>query len=465
MKTQLLSKPRQRGNVLLASLIISAIMGVTLASYLIMTQAQYRSVARSQVWNASMALTEAGVEDGLAMINKYNGNFDNLHLWTNSVSVTGDNWTLLGNSTYHTRRYVRVDNWGTNYYDVYITNFNNSPVVTAVGVATWQSYSSASPQAYFATIGVDTRSSSARVAKRTVSVQTKTDPLFAVAMAAVSTINLNGKNIATDSFNSADDKHSINGLYPFGQPSMVNSNGDVCTLATIIDSIDVGNAKIHGKAKTGPKGTVTVGPDGYVTGAIDDDFNVKFPNVTMPDGTWLPVPNTSVTVDGTTYPYAITSLVPADYLLNGLSSSLYIASNVTCRIWITGNVNLTGTKEIKIDNGASVKMYMQGSTFKVSGNGIVNDNGNASSFYYYGLPSNTAIDFGGNGGFVGAIYAPQAAFSLGGGGSDTFDFIGASVTKTVQMNGHFNFHYDENLRKIGPGRGYIPVAWAEAASN
>jgi len=29
------------------------------------------------------------------------------------------------------------------------------------------------------------------------------------------------------------------------------------------------------------------------------------------------------------------------------------------------------------------------------------------------------------------------------------------------MNGHFNFHFDENLARIGPGRGYIPVSWNE----
>jgi len=29
------------------------------------------------------------------------------------------------------------------------------------------------------------------------------------------------------------------------------------------------------------------------------------------------------------------------------------------------------------------------------------------------------------------------------------------------MNGHYNFHYDENLRRVGPGRGYIPTNWKE----
>jgi hypothetical protein len=39
-----------------------------------------------------------------------------------------------------------------------------------------------------------------------------------------------------------------------------------------------------------------------------------------------------------------------------------------------------------------------------------------------------------------------------GGGSDTWDFIGAVVTKSVTLNGHFDFHFDENLARIGPWR-------------
>ncbi len=104
---------------------------------------------------------------------------------------------------------------------------------------------------------------------------------------------------------------------------------------------------------------------------------------------------------------------------------------------------------------------MGGSQFKVGGNGVVNESGNAASFLYFGLPSNTEIVFGGNAAFTGAIYANHADFTLGGGGNNTYDFVGASVTRSVKMNGHFNFHYDENLANVGPSRGFIPTSWAE----
>ena len=459
-------KRAQEASALLVALILCAIMGITLASYLVMTQAQNVSVMRSQTWNASMALTEAGIEDGLALINKYNGLFETLPLWTNTA--TSDNYQLLANGQYYVKRYVDANGWGTNSYEVFINPNNNNPIVTAIGYVNWKhSYASTAPQSYYAAASPNQQQSPSLAtaqASRKVSVMTKFDPLFAVAMAALQTIDLNGNNTTTDSFDSEDPAHSISGLYPYGNISMVKSNGDIATTASIVSSISVGNANIKGKAKTGPNGTVSIGPNGYVTGGTYDDFNVQFPNVVMPGGTYFAVPNNPQTINGVTYDYVITG--SGNWWLNGLTKNLYIQTNATVVLYVTGNVNLTGSSDqIRIGQGAQVKWYQLGSTFSVKGNGIVNENGNAQSFYYYGLPSNTSVNFGGNGGFTGAIYAPQAAFTLGGGGNNVYDFIGASVTRNVKLNGHFNFHYDEALRKKGPGRGYIPTDWREQPAS
>jgi hypothetical protein len=347
---------------------------------------------------------------------------------------------------------------------VFINNADtNHPVITAIGYVNWKyTYASAAPQSYFAAVNVSGPQLPSQ-SSRKVNIQTKFDPMFAVGMAAISTIDMNGNGVTTDSFNSMDPAHSISGLYPFGNISMVSSNGDIATLASIVNGANIGNANINGKAKTGPGGSVYVGANGYVSGGISDDFNVQFPNVTVPfsPATALPLGG-NITVDGKNYAASIMN--SGDYIINGgnWTKSIYIATNAQVRIYIANNVNLSGSSdEIHISTGATVKMYMAAPTFSVKGNGIVNENGNANSFSYYGLPSNTTVDFGGNGGFTGTIYAPQANFTLGGGGGNTYDFIGASVTKTVKLNGHFNFHYDEALRIKGPGRGYIPTDWRE----
>jgi hypothetical protein len=236
----------------------------------------------------------------------------------------------------------------------------------------------------------------------------------------------------------------------------------------------VGNAKIRGQAKTGPNGTIDIGANGSVgdnawvdsstgiqAGHSANDMNVVFPDVTLPSTTWLTIPSVSQTIDGITYDYVF--LAGGDYTIGTFTKGIYIGTNVSVRLKITGNVTMNGGKDtIRICSGAQLKLYMLGNTFTVAGNGVVNDDGNAANFYYFGLPSNKVLQFNGNAAFTGAIYAPQADFALGGGGSTQYDFVGASVTKSVTMNGHFRFHYDENLRNNGMGKGYVPTSWKES---
>lgn len=461
---------RKHGSVLIVSLVISAIIGVTLASYLIMMQTQHASVARSQVWNASISLTEAGVEDALALLNKYAGDYDRLTNWNTSASLAQDNWEALSANTYHVRRHV-----GDSYYDVYILNLNDTPIIASFGRVPWNFAYHNAPQSMLASAGVGLSYQPGTIV-RGVEVRTKFDRLWAVAMAAVRTINLNGKNVATDSFDSADPNYSDNGLYPVGQVNKTKANGDVVTPYTIIDSLNVGNARVKGVVKTGPNGTIAIGPTGSVgdrawveggntgiqTGHSANDFNVVFPDVILPDTTWLPGSAGLYDIDGLQYNYVFES--DGDYTIPGdFSNGIYVGTNAQVRLQITSSVTVMNLAKdnIRIASGGSLQIYMLGETFKIAGLGVINDSGSASAFSLFGLPSCKNIEFNANGSFIGAIYAPQAAFSLGGGGNDKYDFIGASVTKTVVMNGHFNFHYDENLRRIGPGRGYIATNWKE----
>ena len=51
----------------------------------------------------------------------------------------------------------------------------------------------------------------------------------------------------------------------------------------------------------------------------------------------------------------------------------------------------------------------------LGGTGVINRAGKATNFHYYGLPSNTNVNYSGSAGFVGVIYAPSAALSFGDG--------------------------------------------------
>jgi hypothetical protein len=91
----------------------------------------------------------------------------------------------------------------------------------------------------------------------------------------------------------------------------------------------------------------------------------------------------------------------------------------------------------------------------------VNIVGTAKSFQYFGLPTNTSLSWSGNANYIGTIYAPQATMTLGGGGNDDYDYQGACICKAITMNGHFNFHYDEDLKKNGPVGGFAVSSWQE----
>ena len=468
MKFTYPNRKKQAGSVLLVAMLVSLILGVTLASYLIMASSQNTSVMRSQVWNSAIPVAEAGIEDGLQLINKYAGDFEKLTNWSSTAG--SDNWSVIGANTFYVRRY-----YSDCYYDVYVTNTPLMPSIRSVGYTLWRNPYGVTTAPVLATAGTtfDYGQTDTYLARR-VDIKTLIDSLFAVAMAAKHTIDFNGKNVASDSFDSNDPNFSLAspygfGLYPMGQLAKTKGNGDVVTDDTIVNSMNVGNARIKGQVKTGPNGTIAIGPGGSVgdrawvegknpgiqTGHSADDMNVRFEDATLPkdfSGMQPTAANMNVKIDGTTYDYAFLS--PGDYVVPSFSK-VYVGTNANLvRLNVTGSVNLTGNSdEIRIAPvGARLKLYMSGSTFAMKGNGVVNESGLASNFYYFGLPSNTSLSLGGNGNFVGAIYAPNADFALGGGGNNVYDFIGASVTKTVRMNGHFNFHYDENLKRIGPMR-------------
>jgi hypothetical protein len=117
-----------------------------------------------------------------------------------------------------------------------------------------------------------------------------------------------------------------------------------------------------------------------------------------------------------------------------------------------------GASMIKIAPGASFELYVGGANCSIT---TINNAGNCATFKYFGLPSNTALALTGNDAFLGQIYAPSAVFTLGGGGSDVIDFQGACAVYQIKMNGHFNFHFDENLKKKGPPRGFMITSWDE----
>jgi len=145
-----------------------------------------------------------------------------------------------------------------------------------------------------------------------------------------------------------------------------------------------------------------------------------------------------------------------------LNKLALIKGNVN--IYVIGDVKFTGKDGLKIAVGGSLNLYV-GGALHLGGNGIVNANVDSTKCAIWGLDTCTDIDFGGNASFTGTIYAPEATYKAGGGGSDQYDVVGSVVVKDVKMNGHFSFHYDEALGKTGLADGYKINSWKEISST
>jgi hypothetical protein len=455
MKIQ--TKSQTQGSVLLVTLLTASIIGVALGSYLTLTSNQHQSVYRSNIWNEAIPVAEAGVEDALA------------HIYYHGITnYSVDDWTWGTDGCYHKQRFIGTEGA---YYDVAVMPVD-PPVITATSyVRTPFTQSSA----FGMILGV-ANSGSTRVSyiKRRVQVKTIMHSGFDAPIVAKGIIDFSGQNVQTDGFNSRDPNYSTNGMYD-PNPAKTKPIGDVRSNvgAGRDDAINLGNADIKGHVTTGPNGVVVVGSGGSVgdvawvdsgtqgiqPGYRYDDSNMEILDVKEPfsGGYFTPVGGT---VDGVNYNYVLDQ--QGNYKLSSLGGKVLVTGDAT--LWVTDSFSLSGNDYIKIAPGAKLKLYVSAATATLGGKGIINGNGAVDSFQYFGLPSNTAFDFKANASYTGTVYAPQADFSLGGGGNDAYDFVGACVVNSIKLNGHIHFHYDEDIRRLIPGP-YLAASWNEIDPN
>jgi hypothetical protein len=428
-----------------------------------MVQTQRFSVARAQCWNMSLAVAEAGVEDAMGELNATKGFF--------SYTQPGNDWSVLTNGIIY-KSGIYLD--GSNYYNVTIY----SQAVPAAPMAD-------SKHPVIVSTGYVPGPISTAPLSRTVQVQatpiTKLVPDG--AMVASTTVDFKGFNVSTDSFQSTN-----LALFPGGIWNAPNrrDHGDVSTLDTNSSALVIQNAKVRGSLHTPPNWTATganvgsggsVGDNAFVgggstgleSGHANNDAIQVYPDASLPNGAiFLPATPTSWLnpADGITYQYVLTDAHP--WLIANLNGSIYV-KGTNVQLELTGSTaqvpsggaitvpNLTDAS----GNPYALAMYVAAPTFKVSGTGYVDLGGTAAKLQYYGLPSNTALTLAGNASFTAQIYAPEANFSLGGGGSNAYDFSGMCVVKSVNMNGHFNFHFDEATKSTLRLFGYTARSWDE----
>ena len=204
----------------------------------------------------------------------------------------------------------------------------------------------------------------------------------------------------------------------------LGSNGDITLRGTVT---------VMGDATPGPGHTVygdTSGVYGSTTPA---------PTATpIPTVTYTPPIGSSGALSGTTTLTAGVHRYDSVFLKS--SDVLTATGDVT--LYVDGNWSQTASASVVIAPGATLRVYHNGDTIKLTGAGVVNLDQNPAQFQLYSTA--TKVDIGGTSDFYGAIYAPSALISPGGTGVLYGSFVGSEV----YISGTADFHYDEDLANL-----------------
>jgi hypothetical protein len=417
---------RKAGSALVVCLVTGMILGIVMVGYLTMVSSNQRAVARSEAWNTTMPVIEAGIEEAMAHLHRNFPTNRTSNGWMASGTSNVLKWRWLGDSIY------LVEVQGT-----------NEPVIESSG---------------FVRMPVNNVYLGRRVRVRTVYTNVISRVVF-----ADETIKLNGYSMNTDSYDSRDTNYSsVTGQY---DPAKNKDGGDVGTNSDDPGAFNSGNSQILGRVSTGSGSTVDIGANGSIgseawhlagnkgvePGWSADDANVPMPVVQLPfnGGAFTPGPGL---VGLTFYNYVLGS---GNYQLSSFGGKVRVTGNAV--LLVTDRVQFSGQDVIEIMPGASLKLYVAARDASIGGSGVVNMSGLATSFSYFGLPSNESLSIGGNSSLAGLIYAPSTAVQLNGGGN----VYGAIMCKSASVNGAFNFHFDEALKDPRILGRYTIVSWDE----
>jgi hypothetical protein len=420
----------QRGSVLVAVMVVSAILTLAAGGYLTYLNHEYYLNYRSLHWTQALHLCETGIEDGIQEINfKY---------IKGAGFASADGWQPIGGAVIP----LIPLSAGDSGYSKTVTGFTDTNG-NVIGDYTIQVINPTGLNPILVSKATVTNHPYGKAVSRMVKCTSAERALFQFAIFSDGMIDLKGNNASTNSYNSSDPNHSTNGAY---DPNKALQNGSIGTNGSVIN---VGNADIYGDAATGPGGTVNLKNNGTVSGVIRDDTRVDLPAAELPTGfvgTSLPAINTT------------TTLTAGDYVVPSINlsgkSMLYLEGNV--RIHVTGDLSISGQGQINSASTSNVAIYLGGPSASVGGNGIIN-NGTPGRFQIYGLPGLTSLSLGGNGVLSATVYAPNAELTVVGNGEIT----GSIVAKSVILTGNASIHFDEALLQSGPKVGFRAQSWQE----
>ena len=496
---------------LLAALFIVTILAVLAGLVINKVTGGNSTINQAGTWQEALTAAEAGVHQGIAQVNNQilpYLNQQNSIPGSSTTVLTGTTWS--GSVSASTLDHLgESDSVPTATYTIKAYQFgvglsgatSQQPyfLVTGNGTATipgGKSFLSDARDVVLRKLkNMRTNASSRATATRKVLVWLRPISTTDIALMTDGAVDMNNHNITLSSFNSSDPQRSGTNLgYTYGLPNTTidgyyNLNTNSGALASPILGADVGtnsqfigagNATIYGDVETngGTIGQTVTGITNVLGQSINDFYQPLAP-VLAPSGTYnyptVPKSKGSGTVQVTDIKNTITltggtKANPARYIVNSVTLAGSgdvvtfdfgkVTGNVDktqnyVELYVVGDLSTkggggTGDGSLVIIDGVNVKITV-GGNMNFGGNGITNQNGNASSLSIYGItpaPTGTpptvparSASFMGSSQFTGTVYAPAYNLKLGGNPL----YIGSIVGKTATLVGNVDFIYDEAL--------------------
>ena len=221
-----------------------------------------------------------------------------------------------------------------------------------------------------------------------------------------------------------------------------DGNLQIGTNNTLTDSIVLqNNSTVNGDVVVGLGGNpddVILNNGATITGSTATLTQiVDMPSVTVPE-TLETSPSLGIIKDNTT----ITSSGKYDDINLQGGKTVTIDGDVT--LYITGDISLGNSAEFKIEQDASLTLYLGGDFEGKNSSSVNNNTQDPGKLTIYGLDSCQCMVFKNSSNFYGAIYAPNADVIM----QNSGDVYGAVTAESFEQKNSATFHYDASLRDV-----------------
>ncbi|MGB0579050.1 MAG: DUF7305 domain-containing protein [Limisphaerales bacterium] len=505
------------------TLVICLVIGITLAAYLDLVSSQHRAVVRSEVWNSAVPVAEAGVEEALTHLHLQRTNL-NANGWllatngvtfSNGVAASGVQYyqdrTLKGGGRY----LVAISDAPAP--TITAQAFVKAPVSEQLIIRTVQVSTAGGPLFARGLVAKGNIEWTGNIASDSFDSQ---NSAYSTAGRYDATKRKDNGSVGSVGGTFTMGGGLIYGSASIGPTGNFNAQGGTVGDIPWISGGNTGVKPGHFNDDLNlsfpdvqaPFVSGTIPSGGWVTNTtfstnVQPVTSLFFPlghsgtvvtnsvtSATYPSGTSHAVAtNVTTTSTGTgkgkgkgggstiyttNYTYTefeystniVTSSSLADYYDMVLDSGDYAVLSIpngtkalvrgNARLYVTTTIDMQGQSSITIATTGTLNLYANGDA-KLAGNGVINSTADATRFSFWGTPNCKDVHLGGNAEFTGTIYAPQAYLHAGGGGNNQYDIVGSAIIDTAKFNGHFLFHYDENLGKNGPRDAFVVTGWSE----